>query len=257
MCKRWIPEYRWIGEAELRLAELVKENPQLYDKKQKEWLKVTTKNSLWDRVGEQLEPPATGPQCKKYYENMRTRVGKIMKERKNGAGQPQRSARDDQIMETCSFLMQHIVRGETVVSEQFAVPESAAVQERPRSPTTKTDTTTADTGVTRSDFSDAVQLVRILTSTCRLYPVCSIALGMTCTICVANQIKNHYTRRITPKRVTSGGAHLRDLAPRLHSSEETSQRWRANCANLTGPGIEPQTSRTGSVRLVTELTGQF
>ena len=37
----------------------------------------------------------------------------------------------------------------------------------------------------------------------------------------------HYTRRITPKRVTSCGAHLRGLAPGLHSSEETSQRWRA------------------------------
>ena len=36
----------------------------------------------------------------------------------------------------------------------------------------------------------------------------------------------HYTRRITPKRVTSCGAHLRGLAPRQHSSKETSQRWR-------------------------------
>ena len=36
----------------------------------------------------------------------------------------------------------------------------------------------------------------------------------------------HYTRRITPKRVTSCGAHLRGLAPGRHSSEETSQRWR-------------------------------
>ena len=35
----------------------------------------------------------------------------------------------------------------------------------------------------------------------------------------------HYTRGITPKRVTSGGAHLRGLAPGLHSSEGTSQRW--------------------------------
>ena len=45
-----------------------------------------------------------------------------------------------------------------------------------------------------------------------------------------NQIKSksnlHYTRRITPKRVTSCRAHLRGLAPGLHSSEETSQRWR-------------------------------
>ena len=36
----------------------------------------------------------------------------------------------------------------------------------------------------------------------------------------------HYTRGITPKRVTSCGAHLRCLAPGQHSSEETSQRWR-------------------------------
>ena len=36
----------------------------------------------------------------------------------------------------------------------------------------------------------------------------------------------HYTRRITPKRATSGGAHLRGLAPGQHSSEEASQRWR-------------------------------
>ena len=29
------------------------------------------------------------------------------------------------------------------------------------------------------------------------------------------------SRDITPKRVTSGGAHLRDLAPAQHSFEET------------------------------------
>ena len=63
----------------------------------------------------------------------------------------------------------------------------------------------------------------------------------------------HYTCGITLMRVTSGGAHLRGLAPGLHSSEETSQRWRAvgNTVNLE---IEPLTSRTDSVRLVTELT---
>ena len=33
-------------------------------------------------------------------------------------------------------------------------------------------------------------------------------------------------------------------------------RWR-NCVDLTGPEIEPQTSRTDSVRLATELTGRF
>ena len=33
----------------------------------------------------------------------------------------------------------------------------------------------------------------------------------------------HYTHGISPKRVTSGGAHLRGLAPGQRSYEETSQ----------------------------------
>ena len=36
-----------------------------------------------------------------------------------------------------------------------------------------------------------------------------------------------YTRDITPMRVTSGGLHLRGLAPGQHSSEEMSQREQA------------------------------
>ena len=128
MSKKSIPEYRWADGEERRFADSVKEYPQLYDKKHKEWLNVTAKEILWNRVGEQLVPPATGAQCRKHYENMRTRVGKILKkERKSGAGQPERSARDDEIIETWGFLTQHIVRGKTVPSEQFAAPESATV----------------------------------------------------------------------------------------------------------------------------------
>ena len=66
----------------------------------------------------------------------------------------------------------------------------------------------------------------------------------------------NYTRCIMPKRVTSGGVHLRVLALGLHSSEETSQRWRAvgyTVSDLTGPGIEPQTFRADSDVLTTEL----
>ncbi|XP_050724623.1 activating signal cointegrator 1 complex subunit 2 homolog [Eriocheir sinensis] len=47
--KKEIPEYRWTDEGERGLADLIKEYPQLYDKKQKEWLNVATKNSLWNR----------------------------------------------------------------------------------------------------------------------------------------------------------------------------------------------------------------
>ena len=40
---------------------------------------------------------------------------------------------------------------------------------------------------------------------------------------------------------------------------DKSDKWtggQGNCADLTGPGIEPQTSITDCVRLTTELTGQ-
>ena len=39
-----------------------------------------------------------------------------------------------------------------------------------------------------------------------------------------NKTTRHYTRSITPKRVTSSGVRLHGLAPGQHSSEETSQR---------------------------------
>ena len=69
----------------------------------------------------------------------------------------------------------------------------------------------------------------------------------------------HNNRGITPKRVTSGGAHLRCLAPGQHSSEEISKRWRAVGDTVPiGPAreIEPKTSRTDGVRSTTELTGR-
>ena len=56
----------------------------------------------------------------------------------------------------------------------------------------------------------------------------------------------HYTRDITPKRVTIGGAHFHSLAPGQHSSENTSHRWpavRDTKSALTGSGIESKTFR--------------
>ena len=58
-----------------------------------------------------------------------------------------------------------------------------------------------------------------------------------------------YTRGITPKRVTSGDANLRGLAPGQHNPEETLQRWEAVgdvVLYFTGLGIEPETCRTHS-----------
>ena len=79
------------------------------------------KEPLWNEVGEQLDPPATGEQCKKQYEYMKTRVGKIFKrEKKSGAGQVERSIREQDIIETWSFLTQHIVRIKTFASEEVS-----------------------------------------------------------------------------------------------------------------------------------------
>ena len=67
--------------------------------------------------------------------------------------------------------------------------------------------------------------------------------------CEQNDTSLRYTRGIIPKRVTSGGVYLRSLAPGPHSSEETSQRWRAffdSGSDWTDPRIQPQTSRTVS-----------
>ena len=75
----------------------------------------------------------------------------------------------------------------------------------------------------------------------------------------SNKSNLHYTHDITPKQVTSGGAHLRALAPGLRNSEETSQRWRVvgdSVSDLTGPGFAPQTSRTDSDVWTTELPGR-
>ena len=57
---------------------------------------------------------------------------------------------------------------------------------------------------------------------------------------------------------------LRGPSPRLsawatqlrRNAAAVASRWR-HCADLTRPGIEPQTSRTDSVRLATELTAGF
>ena len=52
----------------------------------------------------------------------------------------------------------------------------------------------------------------------------------------------HKTRGITPKRVTSGGNHLRGLTTEQHSSEESLQWWQAvgdTVSDLTEPVKEP------------------
>ena len=79
------------------------------------------------------------------------------------------------------------------------------------------------------------------------------------------KIKNqtfHYTRCITPKRVTSWrGSIFASLRPgNTASFEETSQRWRAvgnTESDLTGPRFEPRNSRSRNERGTVWPTGRL
>ena len=57
----------------------------------------------------------------------------------------------------------------------------------------------------------------------------------------------HYTRVISPNRITNTGAHLHviGIAPERHKSKETPQCWR-RCSGLTSSGIDPKTSNADS-----------
>ena len=68
----------------------------------------------------------------------------------------------------------------------------------------------------------------------------------------------HYTCGITPKRVTSGGARLRGLAPGQHRCEETLQRWRdvRDTADLIGLEIELRPPEPIAIFLTTISTGR-
>ena len=73
----------------------------------------------------------------------------------------------------------------------------------------------------------------------------------------------HYSRWITPKRVTSWrGPSPRQCAraTQLRTFEEMSQRWRAvgsTVSDLTGPRFEPQTSRSRDECVTARPTGRY
>ena len=76
----------------------------------------------------------------------------------------------------------------------------------------------------------------------------------------SNQIKSSLYSRYYAKACNE----LRGPSPRLsawatqlrRNVATMANRWR-HCVDLTGPGIEPQTSRTDSVRLATELMAGY
>ena len=89
--------------------------------------------------------------------------------------------------------------------------------------------------------------------------VCSAAKEISNHASVSNQIKiksSLYSPYYAEARNEFRGPspRLSARATQLRRNVATvASRWR-HCADLTGPGIEPQTSRTDSVRLATDLT---
>ena len=58
--KKEIPEYKWTDESTLALAEYIKEHNCIYDKGHKLWQDLQAKNALWEEIGRQMVPPASG-----------------------------------------------------------------------------------------------------------------------------------------------------------------------------------------------------
>ena len=79
-----------------------------------------------------------------------------------------------------------------------------------------------------------------------------------------NKIKSKIKSSLYSSYYAEACNELRGPSPRLsawatqlrRNVATMASRWR-RCADLTGPGIEPRTSRTDSVRLATELTAGF
>ena len=121
LSKKDVPVYKWTDESIKNVAKFVQDCPTLYDRRQKDWQNVFAKSQLWAKIGEQQDPPATGPQCKKLYENMRTRVGKILnREKRTGASEADRTIRNQEIMGAWSFLTQHIIKTKTTANEEVS-----------------------------------------------------------------------------------------------------------------------------------------
>ena len=99
----------------------------------------------------------------------------------------------------------------------------------------------------------------------RIIPSCNVQLEtfneqIANLICnTINQIKSLYSRYYAEacKELRAPSPRLRAWATQLRRNVAmVASRWR-HCADLTGPGIETQTSRTDSVRLATELTADM
>ena len=76
---------------------------------------------LWQKCADLFTPTPTFLQCRKYFEQKRTAFGKIETfEMRSGSAARERTAREEEILETWSFLKGHIVHAATTASQRFS-----------------------------------------------------------------------------------------------------------------------------------------
>ena len=118
--KKDIPDYPFREAHIQEIAEFVKQHPNLYDKRDKQWCNPKLKETLWKELAGTF-PDCTYLQVRKFFEAKRTDFGKIEKrESRSGAPARERTTREESIMSTWSFLGGHIAHETTQPSDRFS-----------------------------------------------------------------------------------------------------------------------------------------
>ena len=96
-------------EQEQMLGEWVQEHPFLYDRGHQDFKDVHKKSKLFEEKGRTLEPPLTGKQLSTWLRSIRTRYGRLTKD-KSGQARRDLTAREKWILQVFHFFGRHIVR---------------------------------------------------------------------------------------------------------------------------------------------------
>ncbi|XP_076033985.1 uncharacterized protein LOC143020922 isoform X2 [Oratosquilla oratoria] len=128
--KRDIPDYPFTDAQVSEIAEFVKQNPPLYNKRDKQWCNPRLKETLWTELAATF-PDCTFLQVRKLFEKKRTDFGKIeKKESTSGGPARRRTAREEEVMSTWEFLGGHIAHENALASDRFSPISQRATSDR-------------------------------------------------------------------------------------------------------------------------------
>ena len=118
--KKEIANYEFTDEQQRVIAEFVRDNDCLFNKRNREWANPTRKDELWKECAAALDG-CTGLQVRKFFEAKRTDFGKIEKKAfKSGAAAKRLTAREEEVMSMWGFLGGHIAHEATQSSHTFS-----------------------------------------------------------------------------------------------------------------------------------------